>query len=202
VTRPFSIGLTGSIGMGKTTTARIFAQEGVSVWDADAAVHRLYAKGGAAVAPIGAIHADAIRDGGIDRDRLKSWIASDPTALPRIEAIVHPLVAQDRAAFMEDAIANGADIVVLDIPLLFETGAQDQFDMVLVVSAPPQLQRDRVLARPGIDDTYFQQILSKQMPDAEKRARADRVIQTRTLEGAREDVRSLIADIRKGQAHA
>ncbi|MGV6810813.1 MAG: dephospho-CoA kinase [Brevirhabdus sp.] len=202
MSRAFLIGLTGSIGMGKTTTARFFEAEGVPVWDADAAVHRLYSKGGAAVAPLTALRPEAIVEGAVDRGRLKHWIADDPEALGRIEAVVHPLVTRDRAEFVAKAEAAGADIIALDIPLLFETGAQAQFDMVVVVSAPKDVQRERVMERPGMTDGHFQRILSKQVPDEIKRKRADRVIETVTLEAARKDVRSLISEIREGRAHA
>ena len=197
--RPFLIGLTGSIGMGKSTTAKLFAKEGVPVWDADAAVHRLYSPGGAAVVPMAAAFPDALEDGGISRAALKKIIADDATALPRIEQIVHPLVAQDRAAFMA---AAESDIVVLDIPLLFETGAAGKYDMVVVVSAPADVQRARVLERPGMTEADFERILSLQVPDAEKRAQADVVITTDTLESARQQVRSLLDRIRGERADA
>ena len=200
MTRPFVLGLTGSIGMGKSTTAGMFAAEGVPVWDADAAVHRLYSKGGAAVEAIGTLCPDAVVTGAVDRARLKSWIAADPKALARIEAAVHPLVAADRAKFIETAENKGAPIVVLDIPLLFETGADQNMDATLVVTASPDVQRERVLARPGMTEEQFQLILSRQMPDAEKRARADYVIETLGLEQTAEDVRNLIAKI--GASHA
>ncbi|SLN24540.1 Dephospho-CoA kinase [Pseudoruegeria aquimaris] len=193
MTRPFLIGLTGSIGMGKSTTAEMFAEEGAAVWDADAAVHRLYARGGAAVAPMQRRFPGAVNEAGVDRGALKELIAEDPSVLKQIEAIVHPLVAADRAAFIA---ARPADVLVLDIPLLFETGSADQFDLVAVVSAPPELQRARVLARPGMTAAQFETILAKQLPDAEKRARADVVIPTETLEGARKVVREIMAQAR------
>lgn len=192
--RPFVIGLTGSIGMGKTTTAALFLEEGVPVWDADAAVHRLYAPGGAAVEQIAALRPDAVKDGAVDRAALKAWIAVDQGALKKIEAIVHPLVAADRAAFLD---RTEADIIVLDVPLLFETGGWRAMDAVVVVSAPADLQRERVMARGTMDAATFETILAKQAPDAEKRARADYVIETLTLEGARAAVQSVLADIRK-----
>ena len=196
--RAFRLGLTGSIGMGKSATAALFRAEGVPVWDADAAVHRLYAPGGAAVGPIGALCPQALRDGGIDRDALKRWIAADAGALARIEGIVHPLVAEDRAAFLDRATA---DIVVLDIPLLFEKGTEREMDAVLLVTAPPAVQRARVLARPGMTEAQFDAILARQMPDREKRARADHIIETLTEDSARACVRARIGYIR-GTRHA
>ncbi|MBC7140990.1 MAG: dephospho-CoA kinase [Rhodobacteraceae bacterium] len=192
MTRPFRLGLTGSIGMGKSTTAAMFADAGVPVWDADAAVHRLYAPGGGAVAAIAALFPDAAGPGGVDRDRLRARVTADPDALARLEAAVHPLVAADRAAFLARAEADGAALVVLDIPLLFETGAEAELDAVLVVSAPPEVQRQRVLARPGMTPEALARILARQMPDSEKRARADFVIETTALEPARAAVASLI----------
>lgn len=183
--------------MGKSTTAEMFRDEGVPVWDADAAVARLYGKGGAAVPPIAALRPGAVRDGAVDRGALKSWIAEDETALGEIEAAVHPLVAADRRAFVEGA---EAEIVVLDIPLLFEIGAQDDVDAVAVVSAPPEIQRDRVMARPGMTDEMFRTIIARQMPDAEKRVRADYVIETLTMDGARAAVRDILEKVR--QRHA
>jgi dephospho-CoA kinase len=186
--RPYVLGLTGSIGMGKSTTAGFFRELGVPVWDADAAVHRLYAKGGAAVGPVGALCPDAVRGGAVDRAALKAWIARDGGALAQLEAVVHPLVAADRAEFVARA---DAPLIVLDIPLLFETGAQ--VDGVLVVTAPPELQRARVLARAGMDAAQLDTVLARQMPDAEKRARADFVIETRDMDSARAAVQNLVA---------
>ncbi|WP_413876812.1 dephospho-CoA kinase [Albidovulum sp.] len=200
MSRPFLLGLTGSIGMGKSTTAAMFAAEGVPVWDADAAVHRLYARGAPGVAAIAALRPDAIIDGAVDRARLKDWIATDSDALARIEAAVHPLVAADRAAFIDRAATAGVDLVLLDIPLLFETGAEAALDATLVVTAPAEVQRARVLARPGMTETQFATILARQMPDAEKRARATHVIETSTLEQTRAAVQALIDELRAGHA--
>ncbi len=187
------LGLTGSIGMGKSTTAQMFRDEGIPVWDADAAVHRLYDRGGAAVGPVGAAFPEAVVDGVISRDALKKIIAADPAALGRLEQIVHPLVAKDRAAFVA---ANPAPLIVVDIPLLYETGAETWLDSVLVVSASEEAQRARVLARPGMTEAQFGAILSRQMPDAEKRRRADHLIETTTLNEARAKVRALIAELK------
>ncbi len=200
MSRPFLLGLTGSIGMGKSTTAAMFAAEGVPVWDADAAVHRLYARGGAGVAAIAALRPEAILGGAVDRGRLKEWIAADPAALQQIEAAIHPLVAADRAAFIDRAARAGADLVLLDIPLLFETGAEAALDATLVVTAPAEVQRARVLARPGMTEAQLAAILARQMPDAEKRARATHVIETLTLEETRAAVRRLLVEL--GAAHA
>jgi len=197
--RPFLLGLTGSIGMGKSTTAQMFAQEGVPVWDADSAVHRLYRPGGAAVAPLAALRPEAAGAEGINRDALKQWMREDETALGRIEAIVHPLVAADRADFIAGA---RAPIVVLDVPLLFETGADAGMDAVVVVSTPAEVQRARVLAREGMTPKIFGTILAKQMPDAQKRARADHVVETSTLEGARARVRDILDQIRRERQNA
>ena len=187
------LGLTGSIGMGKSTTAKMFRDEGIPVWDADAAVHRLYERGGAAVAPVGAAFPEAVMDGAISREALKKIIAADPSALGRLEKIIHPLVAQDRAAFIA---ANPAPIVVVDIPLLYETGAEAWLDSVLVVSVSPEAQRARVLARTGMTEAQFQAILSRQMPDEEKRRRADHLIETTTMDEARAKVRALIDELK------
>lgn len=193
----FRLGLTGSIGMGKSTTAALFAAEGLPVWDADAAVHRLYAVGGAAVAPIGALCPQAIRAGSVSRETLKQHIAANPALLPAIEAVVHPLVAGDRGAFLA---TSAADIVVLDIPLLFEKGSEAEMDATLLVTAPPALQRARVLARPGMTEAQFTLILSRQMPDSEKRARATHIVETLSPDQTRAYVRALIAHIRTAHA--
>lgn len=195
----FSLGLTGSIGMGKSTTAKLFAEAGCAVWDADAAVHRLYARGGAAVAPMKAAFPDAVQDGAVSRDMLKRIIGQTPEALKQIEAIVHPLVAQDRAGFRQTA---RADILVFDIPLLFETGGDAAMDAVACVSAPAEIQENRVLERGTMTREQFLQIKGKQMPDAEKRARADYVIITDTLDHARQQVHDIVAQIRAGMADA
>ncbi len=193
----FKLGLTGSIGMGKSTTAAMFAGEGIPVWDADAAVHRLYAEAGAAVAPIARLWPAALLNGTIDRVALKAWIARDPTALAKIEAVVHPLVAADRAAFLAE---TGSDIALFDIPLLFETGLDAQMDATLLVTAPADLQRGRVLARPGMTPEQFWLILSRQMPDAEKRARAAHIVETLDFASTRAYVRALISHIRSRNA--
>ncbi|MGH1369942.1 MAG: dephospho-CoA kinase [Maritimibacter sp.] len=190
---PFVIGLTGSIGMGKSTTAAMFAEEGIPVWDADAAVHRLYAKGGLAVAPMMRARPEAVQDGQISRDALKEWMGNDSTALSQIEAIVHPLLAQDRADFLAGVKGQ---IALMDVPLLYETGGEKRVDAVVVVSAPAALQRQRVLARGTMDEATFETILAKQLPDEEKRSRADFVINTVTLEGARTEVKAVLKEIR------
>ena len=186
--------------MGKSTTAAMFAAEGVPVWDADATVHRLYDRGGAGAAAIASLCPEAVPDGAVDRDRLKAWIAATPGALARIEAAVHPLVAEDRAQFIRAATEDGAPIVLLDIPLLFETDAESALDATVVVTAPAAVQRARVLARPGMTEAQFEAIRARQMPDAEKRRRATWVIRTPSLEHARAAVRDILAKIGKANA--
>ncbi len=195
---PFLIGLTGSIGMGKSTTAMMFADLGVPVWDADNAVHRLYGVGGTAVTPMQALYSDAVVDGAVSRDALKKWINNDESALGQIEKIVHPLVAADRADFIANTTA---DLVLLDIPLLFETGSDAQMDAVVVVTAPTKVQHERVLARGGMTQAQFDVILAKQLPDDQKRQRADYVIETTSLELAKSQVQAVLEQI-KGQIDA
>ena len=189
----YLLGLTGGIGMGKTTTAGMFAAQGVPVWDADAAVHRLYAPGGAAVPGVGALFPSAVTAAGIDRKLLSQLLAAAPRRLAELEAVVHPLVADDRAAFV--AAHADAPVVLLDIPLLFETGAEAQMDGVAVVSAPAEVQRERVLSRPGMTPETLDLILSRQMPDADKRARATWIIPTDSLQAAQAAVAGILADI-------
>ncbi len=190
------LGLTGSIGMGKSTTTAMFADLGAVVWNADDAVHRLYAPGGAAVLPVGEAFPGVVVDGAVDRTRLAEALGKDDTAFRRLEAIVHPLVAQGRAADLEAARTAGVKLAVLDIPLLFETGGDKAVDAVVVVTADPAIQAERVLARPGMTRERFDAILERQMPDAEKRDRADFVIDTgRGLEAARAEVEAIVAAV-------
>lgn len=192
--RPYTLGLTGSIGMGKSTTAKMFAEAGIPVWDADAAVHRLYDTRGAGAAAVSVIAPQAVTEGRVDRDRLREAIAAEPALLSRIEAVIHPLVARDREQFL--GAHASSPIVLFDIPLLFETGADGWLDGIVVVTAPEAVQRDRVLARPGMSETHFQRILARQTPDSEKRDRADYLVHTdRGLEPARAEVRAILADI-------
>ncbi|KXF88669.1 dephospho-CoA kinase [Phaeobacter inhibens] len=190
----YALGLTGSIGMGKSATAQIFAEEGCAVWDADAAVHRLYDVGGAAVAPIGNAWPTAVIEGRVDRGRLREIIADDSRALPRIETIVHPLVAADREAFRT---SSPHDVLVFDIPLLFETGGDTGMDAVACVWIDAETQRQRVLARGTMTVEQFEQILQKQMPIEDKKARADYLIETDTPDHAQTQVRTILAQIRR-----
>lgn len=190
------LGLTGSIGMGKSTTGRMFADEGALLWDADAAVHRLYARGGAAVEPLSEAFPGVVVDGAVDRARLAEALGRDEGAFKRLEAIVHPLVAQDRAQDLAAARAEGVRLAVLDIPLLFETGGDAFVDAVVVVTADPEVQATRVLARPGMTRDRFEAILARQTPDAEKRRRADFVVDTgRGLDAAREQVAQIVGTV-------
>lgn len=185
------LGLTGSIGMGKSATAALFAAEGVPVHDADASVHDLYTK--EAVAPVEAAFPGVTRDGAIDRADLSRRVLSDPEAMKRLEAIVHPLVRARETAFLSQARASGARLVVLDIPLLLETGSGGRVDAVAVVSAPAEVQRARVLARPGMTPERFALILAKQMPDSDKRRRAHFIIDTgRGFDAARHQVAGIV----------
>lgn len=195
----FKLGLTGSIGMGKSTTARMFADLGCAVWDADAAVHRMYGEGGAAVAPMAEAFPEAVQDGAVSRDALKEIIGADPSFLKKIEQIVHPLVKSDRDSFIA---ASDADITVLDIPLLFENGTEKALDAVVCVSISAELQRERVLARGTMTAEQFENILSKQMPIDDKIAKSDYVIETDTLNHALQQVKAVIADIKQRLADA
>ena len=197
--RPFVLGLTGSIGMGKSATAAMFSARGVPVHDSDAAVHALYGPGGAAARAIGAAFPGTLTaEGGVDRPALREAVLGDPEKLRQLEGIVHPLVGAEARAFL--ARHRQAPLVVLDIPLLFETGGQARCDAVLVVTAPPEVQRARVLARPGMTEAALAAILAKQMPDAEKRARADHVIATsRGFAAAEAEVETLIARLSAGR---
>jgi dephospho-CoA kinase len=173
------LGLTGSIGMGKSTTAAMFAARGIPVYDADAAVHAIYAPGGAAVAPLAAVFGD-VKDaeGGIDRAKLRALVSGNDVEMKRLEGIVHPLVGIMQRDFLMQAEAEGADIVVLDIPLLFENGGDKRVDAIVVVTAPEAVQRERVMARAQMTEEQFEAILARQTPDSEKRRRADFVINT------------------------
>lgn len=194
------IGLTGSIGMGKSTTAKMFREAGVPVYDADAAVADLYETGGAAVDPLEEAFPGVTKDGAVDREALRQRVLGNDEAMSKLNSIVHPLVGADRVHFFKDAERAGADMVVLDIPLLYETGGDANMDAVVVVSAPPEQQRERVLARPGMTPDRLDAILSRQMHDAEKRARAHFVVDTgRGLEPAREQVAEIIAVMRDPQ---
>ena len=188
------VGLTGSIGMGKSTAAQMFADEGVPIYDADAEVHRLYSKGGKAVPLVEAAFPGVVQDGAVARAALSARVVGDPPALKALEEIVHPMVGESRAGFFETARQAGAAMVILDIPLLFETGGEGRVDKVVVVSAPADIQRQRVLERPGMTEEKFAAILARQTPDADKRARADFVIDTAgSFEDTREQVRQVIA---------
>lgn len=187
------LGLTGSIGMGKSTTTAMFAEEGAVVFNADDAVHALYAPGGAGVGPVGEAFPGVVVDGAVDRGRLAESLGRDETAFRRLETIVHPLVAQGRLADLDAARARGVKLAVLDIPLLFETGGDHAVDAVVVVTAPAEVQADRVLSRPGMTLDRFEAILGRQMPDAEKRRLADFVIDTgHGLDVARDRVREIV----------
>ena len=191
----FVIGLTGSIAMGKTTTARLFAEEGVPVHDADAAVHKLYA--GEAAGLIEAAFPGSTRNGTVDRVQLGKQVTGNPTALRRLEEIVHPLVRNAERKFLRDAEIGGAAVVVLDVPLLFETGGDSRVDATVVVSAPAELQRERVLAR-GVSLERLEALLGRQMPDAEKRRRADFVVDTsHGLDPVRQRIREILEQVAK-----
>ncbi len=191
------IGLTGSIGMGKSETARMFRELGVPVYDADAAVHELYGKGGKAVAPIGEAFPEAVVDGAVDRKALSRCVVGLPDEMKKLEAIVHPLVGQVQIDFLKQAAADGHEMVVLDIPLLYETGGESRVDVVVVVSAPYDLQKQRVLARPDMDEAKFAAIHAKQTPDEEKRQRADFIVESdKGLDHATAQVKEIVAALK------
>jgi len=197
------VGLTGSIGMGKSTTAQMFADAGAPVYDADAEVRRLYAPGGVAVPLIEAAFPGVVQGGGVDRGLLAERVLGDAEALARLNGLVWPLMGAARAEFFERARAAKATVVVLDIPLLLETGGEKNVDAVVVVSAPAEMQRDRVLARPGMSPAKFEAILAAQMPDADKCGRAHFVVDTsQGLEPARRQVEAIMAALREGAKQA
>lgn len=195
----FVLGLTGSIGMGKSTTAQMFAAEGVPVWDADATVRDLYAPNGAAAKIVAVHYPDVMEGASVSRAKLRGLIAKNPDVLDHLQKIVHPLVAHNRAAFLK---TTDAPIVLLDIPLLFETGLNSECDGIAVVTAPPDIQYERVLARGEMTKADFEMILARQMPDIEKRGKATWIIETLTLDAARQSVREILKDIQSGQPHA
>lgn len=196
------IGLTGSIGMGKSTTAELFAKEGVAFYDADAAVHRLYEKDAAGSKAIAEVFPEAVIDGAVDRPALAHIVLKDPVALAKLEGLIHPLLVSERKSFLEKNAEAGAFAVVLDIPLLFEKGSREDFDYVVTVTAPADVQRQRVLARPGMSEDKFEAILAQQMPDAEKRALSDFIVDTSdSIADAHRQIKEIIAKIRKNQAN-
>lgn len=195
----FQLGLTGSIGMGKSTTAKLFSESGCDVWDADSSVHRLYEKGGAAVDPISKIFPSSIVNDAVCRKNLREILSQNQNAFLQLEAIVHPLVAKDRAEFIQNAKAN---ILVFDIPLLFETNSDKDMDASVCVYIDQETQKKRTLGRGTLTEEQFSQILAKQMPISEKRARADYVIMTDTLENVRDQIKHILADIRSQLTNA
>jgi len=197
-TGPFRVGLTGSIGMGKSETAKLFARLGLPVFDADAVVHALYAPDGAGTAAIAARFPEAVTADGVDRHRLARIVAADPPALRALEALIHPLVRKEEDRFVAAARARNEELVILDIPLLFETGRDKTMDAIVVVSAPEAIQRERVLKRTGMTLEKFQAILARQVPDSEKRAQADFIIETdQGLDQALAEVKRVAAELRR-----
>jgi dephospho-CoA kinase len=190
------LGLTGSIGMGKSTTASLFAEAGVPVYDADAAVHRLYE--GEAVNAIEAAFPGTTADGKVDRNKLSARVVPDPAAMKRLEAIVHPMLGASRQRFFQEAEQSGAAVAVVDIPLLFETGGEQRVDAVVVVTTTPEVQRERILARPDMTEEKLDAILARQMPDPEKRKRAHFVVDTsHGLDPVRARIRDILAEAAK-----
>ncbi len=191
------VGLTGSIGMGKSETAKMFRSLGVPVYDADAAVHAIYAPGGSAVAPVETAFPGVTGAGGVDREALAKRVLNDSAALKKLESIVHPLVGLEQQKFLQKAAEENAEIIVIDVPLLFETGGEKRVDCVVLVSAPYEVQRERVLARPGMTEEKFQAILAKQAPDAQKREKADFIIDSsKGIEDAMAQVRALLPKLK------
>tara|TARA_B110000971_G_C19906510_1_gene452515 strand:+ start:156 stop:749 length:594 start_codon:yes stop_codon:yes gene_type:complete len=190
----YLLGLTGSIGMGKSTTAALFAARGCLIWDADLAVHRAYNEGGDGVAEIRKIAITAVDSNSVNRDKLRTLILEDPTLLAKIEAIIHPIVQKDRQAFIA---SNPGTILVFDIPLLFELNSEADFDAVACVLSTFEMQKTRVMARPGMTRTHLEMIISKQLPAADKAARANYIINTATKDIARAAVDSIIKDIKR-----
>ncbi len=199
--RPFLVGLTGSIGMGKTETGKLFARLGLPVYDADSVVHELYEKAGAGSEAIAKAFPDVVKNGRVDRERLAAAVGGDENAFKKLESIIHPLVRQAEKRFISAAAQRGEELVILDIPLLYETRGAGRMDAVVVVSAPEEVRRERVLSRPGMSLKKLEQISARQVPDAEKRAQADYVIETgKGLEHAFEEVKRVAADLRQRAA--
>lgn len=196
------VGLTGSIGMGKTATGKLFSKLGVPVCDADSIVHALYDKGGAAVEPIRAVFPDVVAEGRVDRVKLGESLAVEPEGFERLESIVHPLVRQAQQDFLDRSRKKGVTLAVLDIPLLFETGRDRDVDRIVVVSASPEIQKERVMKRPGMTAEIFNALLARQLPDEEKRLRADFVVDTsKTREHAFAQVRDIVAELMADSDH-
>ncbi len=192
------VGLTGSIAMGKTETAKIFRALGIPVFDSDAEVHRQYKKGGKGAKTLSPLFPEAVIQGVVDREILAKLVLADPEAMRKLETAIHPIVRAKQDAFLDQCAASGESIAVLDIPLLFETGHETEVDKVVVVSAPPDIQRQRVLQRPGMTPEKLDRILARQVSDAEKRAKADYVVDTsRGLEFAGGQVRDIVSSLRK-----
>ncbi len=195
----YILGLTGSIGMGKSTTAQMFADEGIPVWDADATVRELYLPGGEAAKIVAKQFPETMDGPSVSRSKLRALIAENPAVLDQLQNVVHPLVTQNRASFLEDSTSP---IVLLDIPLLFETGADVECNGIVVVTAPANVQRERVMARGEMTQSEFELILSRQMPDAQKQAKATWVIETLTLDDTRQSVKDILQEIKSGLPHA
>ena len=191
------VGLTGSIAMGKTDTGRLFAEQGIPVFDSDAVVHKLYAKGGKAAAAVKKLCPEAVVAGAVDRRRLTLALVERPGLLEKLEAAVHPLVRKELVRFLKAERSKDSPVVVVDVPLLFETRRENEFDVIVVVTAPPEIQKQRALARPGMTEEKLKLFLSRQMPDAQKRARADYVVETgKGHDFARSQVKRIVNQLR------